>query len=1061
MHIAEACLKRPIATMMFFISAMIVGIICFQKLSVNFLPDISTPRLTIKTTYKNASPEEMMRLITIPIEETMNTLTGVKNIRSLTREGVAFVQVDFYWGTDMNYAFIDAREKLDRLKVLLPKETERPTILRVDPASEPIMMIVITPKQDSLRALTKYEQSQIAEVAEALIKRRLEQQEGVAQASVLGAPSREIRIVLNPDAINSLKLTIPDIARELASQNIILPGGSIRQGNFRLPLRLEGALRTPSDVANAIIARTKDGREILLKDIASVSDDFAEPKGITLFNGMETVQIAIRKEAAANTVETAKRVKKVLEELRKELPMYSIAVVSDQSIFIQRSIDDILNAIYIGALLAFLVLFFFLNELRYSFVIAITTPISIILTFIFLYIFGVNLNIISLTGIAIGIGMLGDNAIIVIENVSRLRDEGMERTKAIIEGVKEINVAAAASTFTNVAIFLPVIFTDGIAREIFRDMGLAMTFSLLSSLLIAITLVPALLNMGFGEVSFSTRFLRLSEISNAILNKRLDIQLRTIALYERVLKWILAKRHAVVIGSFAILLIALALGTLIPTEIVPKLAQKELRLTLTFPSGYRLEQMTQTVKRLTAKILEQKVLEQKDVEQALAQIGRISESDAIFSLDETNTANTAILDIALTETANEAKLIEDLRRILHAQSQEIPVEFSVLRKQTTLEKIFRPEKDDFKIKLIGNRITELQQTAPLVQTLVQNIPEIRDVRSGLEKARNELLLTLNREALARYNIEPALVERIIESATSGYSATLIQDAIQKTSLTLYIEDEQAKTLEELLSQKIKTPSGYVELRELVEIKSQQFYSERFRENGKNQIVLKANVSEGISATSVVEKIETQIKQAGILPVGVRLEIGGENEEVKSSFKSLLIILLLSLLLVYMILAAEFESLLYPLVIMLTSPLAVIGAILFMLLVGESYNALSLIGLVIMVGAVDNDAVIATDFIVELRRNGYSRNEAIFLGVSKRLRSIVMTTVTTVVGIIPLLFNIGSGSELGASLSTPLIGGLLAATLFTLVTIPAVFTYLDVGANNSAQLSDDAVSKSVQ
>lgn len=505
MHIAEACLKRPIATMMFFISAMIVGIICFQKLSVNFLPDISTPRLTIKTTYKNASPEEMMRLITIPIEETMNTLTGVKNIRSLTREGVAFVQVDFYWGTDMNYAFIDAREKLDRLKVLLPKETERPTILRVDPASEPIMMIVITPKQDSLRALTKYEQSQIAEVAEALIKRRLEQQEGVAQASVLGAPSREIRIVLNPDAINSLKLTIPDIARELASQNIILPGGSIRQGNFRLPLRLEGALRTPSDVANAIIARTKDGREILLKDIASVSDDFAEPKGITLFNGMETVQIAIRKEAAANTVETAKRVKKVLEELRKELPMYSIAVVSDQSIFIQRSIDDILNAIYIGALLAFLVLFFFLNELRYSFVIAITTPISIILTFIFLYIFGVNLNIISLTGIAIGIGMLGDNAIIVIENVSRLRDEGMERTKAIIEGVKEINVAAAASTFTNVAIFLPVIFTDGIAREIFRDMGLAMTFSLLSSLLIAVTLVPTLLNWGFGEVAFSTR----------------------------------------------------------------------------------------------------------------------------------------------------------------------------------------------------------------------------------------------------------------------------------------------------------------------------------------------------------------------------------------------------------------------------------------------------------------------------------------------------------------------------------------------------------------------------
>ncbi len=1056
MHIAEVCLKRPIATMMFFISAILVGIICFQKLSVNFLPDISTPRLTIKTTYKNTAPDEMMRLITIPIEETMNTLTGVKNIRSLTREGVAFVQVDFYWGTDMNYAFIDAREKLDRLKALLPKETERPTILRVDPASEPIMMLVITPKQDSLRPLTNYERSQIAEVAEALIKRRLEQQEGVAQASVLGSPLREIRIMLNPDAMNALRLTIPDIARELASQNIILPGGSIRQGNFRLPLRLEGELKTPSDVANAIVARTKDGRAIPLKEIATVSDDFAEPKGITLFNGIETVQIAIRKEAAANTVETAKKVGKVLEELRKELPMYSIAVVSDQSIFIQRSIDDIINAIYIGALLAFMVLFFFLNELRYSFIIAITTPIAIILTFIFLYIFGVNLNIISLTGIAIGIGMLGDNAIIVVENVSRLRDEGIERIKAIIEGVKEINLAAAASTFTNVAIFLPVIFTDGIAREIFRDMGLAMTFSLLSSLLIAVTLVPTLLGWGLGEVSLSNRWQRFSKISTIILNKRLEIQQRGIALYEQALKWILANRHAVVIGSFLILLLALALGTLIPTEIVPKLAQKELRLTLTFPNGYGLEATSQTVKRLTRKILEK-----KDVAQMLAQIGRVAESDAIFSLDETNTTNTATLDIALIETANETKLIEDLRQILQAQSQEIPFEFSVMRKQTTLEKIFRPEKDDFKIKLIGNQNAELQQTAPLVQTLVQNIPEIRDVRSGLEKARNELLITLNREALTRYNIEPSTVERIIETATSGYSATMIQDVIQKTSLTLYLENEHAKTLEELLAHKIKTPSGYVELRELVEIKSQQFYSERFRENGKNQIVLKANVRENMSATSVVEKIETQIKQAGILPAGVRLEIGGENEEVKSSFKSLLIILLLSLLLVYMILAAEFESLLYPFVIMLTSPLAVVGAILFMLFVGESYNALSLIGLVIMVGAVDNDAVIATDFIVELRRKGYPRNDAIFLGVSKRLRSIVMTTVTTVVGIIPLLFNIGSGSELGASLSTPLIGGLLAATLFTLVTIPAVFTYLDVGANDLARVPADTTSKPVQ
>ncbi|MDW8466082.1 MAG: efflux RND transporter permease subunit [Chloroherpetonaceae bacterium] len=1037
MHIAELCVRRPIATMMFFTAALIVGVICFQKLSVNFLPDISTPRLTIRTAYKNASPDEMMRLITIPIEETMNTLTGVKNIRSLSREGVSFVQVDFYWGTDMNYAFIDAREKLDRLKAQLPKEAERPTILRIDPASEPIMMLVISPKRDSLKEPTQRELSQVAEVAQALIKRRLEQLEGVAQASVLGMPTREIRIVLNAEAINSLGLNISDIARNLASQNIILSGGSIRQGNFRLPLRLSGELRSPSDIASAIVHRTKDGRPILLKDIATVSDDFAEPRGITLFNGVETIQIAIRKESAANTVETAKRVIRVLEELRQELPTYAIEVVADQSVFIQRSIDDIINAIYIGALLAFLVLFFFLNELRYSLVIAITTPVAIVLTFIFLYAFGVTLNIISLTGIAVGIGMLGDNAIIVVENVSRLRDEGMEWTKAIVEGVKEINVAAAASTFTNVAIFLPVIFTDGIAREIFRDMGLAMTFSLLSSLIIAITLVPALLRIGLDRISLSQRYPLLMRYSTSILNKRLEIQMRWVIRYEKFLKWVLLNRHFVVVLSFLILIGTTFLGTLIPAEIVPKLAQKELRILLSFPSGYDVHTMKKVAIALTDKFLSE-----PDVHAVLSQVGQVSENQEIFSLNESNNMQAAVLDVSLSENANESLAISRLRTLLEAMSKQSGFQFSIQRKQTTLERIFRPEKDDFKIKLIGNNISELYQIVPSIQALVSTIEGVKDVRTGLEKTEREIYLSLRRDELSRYGIEPSTVERFIESATKGFSATTIQDAAEKISLTLYVQNEQAKALEELLTKRVKTPSGDIELRMLVQVESHLFYAERFRENGKNQIVLKANASEGYSATSVAETIDRRLKGAGILPAGIRVEIGGENEEVKSSFKSLLIILLLSLLLVYMILAAEFESLLYPLVIMLTSPLAAVGAILLMLLVGESYNALSLIGLVIMVGAVDNDAVIATDFIVELRRNGYAQSDAIFLGVSKRLRSIVMTTVTTVVGVIPLLFNVGSGSELGASLSTPLVGGLLASTAFTLVTIPAVFTYLD-------------------
>ncbi|MDX2128084.1 MAG: efflux RND transporter permease subunit [Chloroherpetonaceae bacterium] len=1052
MHIAELCQKRPIATLMVFISSVLVGIICFQKLSVNFLPDISTPRLTVKTTYRNASPDEVSRLITVPIEESMNTLQGVKNIRSLTREGMALIQVDFYWGTDMNYAFIDAREKLDRLKAQLPKEIDRPTILRVDPASEPIMMLVISPKRDSLPKEmssiknTQRGRSKIAELANAVIKRRIEQLEGVAQAAVLGAPTREMRVKLNTVAMNSLGLSIADVSQQLAGQNVILSGGSLRDGNYRLPLRLEGKLKTRQDIERAVVGRTKDARAILLSDIGTVTDDFAAPKGLSLWNEEETIQILIRKESDANTVATAEKVREVLRVLKGELPAYEIEVISDQSSYIKRAIDDIIGAIYTGAFLAFFVLFFFLNELRYSAVIAIATPLSIILTFIFLYAFGVDLNIISLTGIAVGIGMLGDNAIIVVENVSRLCDEGMERRRAIIEGVKEINLAAAASTFTNVAIFLPVIFTDGIAREIFRDMGLAMTFSLLSSLIIAISLVPALLSLGFGEINLLNFSPRLQAISEKIATKRMKIQLRLIEAYEKLLKKILFHRGKVILGSLAVLGLTVYLGTFIPVQIVPKLAHKELTLTLMYPAGFSFESITASVKE-TSRALRKEA----GVKAVSAEIGQVSETESIFSLDESRTTHSAFLTISLQETMNdkveeekleEKNVIEGLRKKLESLSSNTAFEFSLHRKQTTLERIFRPEKDDFKIKIIGNQVDELQRCAPAVEKLVREIPEVKDIRTGKEKVQRELWVSLNRESIARYGLRASDVERFLESATGGLNATVLQEATEKIALTLYLENDSPKSAEELLSKRMKTPFGDIELRNLLTLQPITYYGERFRENGKNQLVLKANAAEGASATEVSAVIEERIKRAGILPTGLRVEIGGENEEVKSSFKSLFIILLLSLLLVYMILAAEFESLLYPLVIMLTSPLAVVGAIILMMILGESYNSLSLIGLVIMIGAVDNDAVIATDFIVELRRNGYSQSEAIFLGVSKRLRSIVMTTVTTVIGIVPLLFSGGSGSELGASISTPLIGGLISATVFTLVTIPAVFTYLD-------------------
>jgi hydrophobic/amphiphilic exporter-1 (mainly G- bacteria), HAE1 family len=1052
MRLSEVSITRPVTTLMVYVAVLILGYISFGKLRVNFLPEIQTPRLTIQTKYKDASPSDIMRLVTEPVEQTLGTISGVKKIRSVSREGISLVQADFYWGTDMNFALIESREKLDRLKSALPKETERPNILRIDPSSEPIMTLVITSKPHEKKNAVRpvgnepdsraayYELLNATELCKNLIKPRLEQLDGVAQVSIIGAPVRELRAAIDQTALYASGLSLNDVSQKLASQNIAIPAGTIKEGNFRYALRAEGEFKTVRDIENAFIGKTKDERVLLFRDVAQVDESFAERDAISLYNAEETIELQIRKEASASTVEVAKIIRAVLGEIKPDIGSFTVSVAYDQSEFIQQSIDDLVGSIYIGAVLAFLVLFFFLNELRYSLIVAVATPLSIVMTFIFMYAFSVSINIISLTGIALGVGMLGDNAIIVVENVSRLRDEGMNRYKAILEGTKEINLAASASTFTNVAIFLPVIFTDGIAREIFRDMGLSMTFSLLSSLIIAVTLVPMLLNVKLfsnaeekhadkKDTSFRVPF------ADFFLQKRLVWQARFTKRYEVWLVWILDNRKTVLVSSVIVFLLSLSAAPLLKVETIPRIQQNRFSVTLKFPKGYSAAATADATRQLSRAL--------KDlafVQGILASVGRSAETSAVFALENTRDADVAELDIDLASGTDERKAIDAIRQLLDTH-QETPFQYAVQRKRTTLEQIFRPEKDDIKLKIISQDLSDASRAAEAVKVVVSQIEGVGDLRTGLEQTKPELVLLPNRDALFRYGIDSKTLLNFIEYSAKGSVATEVRNGTEKIALRLRSHESQL-SLEQLLEQRIKTPVGFIAVRQLVTQRTNVGYAEIFRENGKKQIVMLANAKEGFSATALGEAIQKKVREASVLPEGVRLEIGGENEEIKDSFKSLGVIILLSLALVFMILAAEFESIVYPLVIMLTSPLALVGAILGMLVMGQTWNAMSLIGVIIMVGAVDNDAVIAADFIIELRRQGLSLKDAIFTGISKRLRSIIMTTLTTVIGIVPLVFSIGSGSELGTALTVPIVFGLLSATAFTLITIPVVYYYLD-------------------
>jgi HAE1 family hydrophobic/amphiphilic exporter-1 len=563
MNLTKISVQRPVTTLMLFIGLIFLGFVSLSRLSVDFLPDISVPSLTVKTIYPYASPQEVETLITEPVESRLSTIAGVKKTSSISREGVSLVTVDFYWNVNMDYTMLEVREKLDQLRGMLPTEAKRPTILRVDPSTESMMTLVITNNdstkgsgieesrnkkqsvngwssvvsgqqsvvpakadqfpvdsnqkfearskkgdrlgdsspdglnrdRNDIAGRTDYaDLSMLKEFARSVVKRRMEQIEGVAMAEVTGGVEREIHVNLIKSKVELFNISLSEIENAIKESNVNIPGGTIKQGYFKLALRTVGEFVNLDDIRLLVVRKNKDGSVILLKDIANVTDSYKERTGVTHYNGNETVGLLIHKESGANTVETSKLIHQIVNEINHDYPNLTTKIVFDQAEFISKSLNDVESAILQGAFLAFIILFLFLKDFRSPIIIGITMPISILITFILMDLFNVNINIISLTGLALGIGMLGDNAIVIIENATRLREGGMSRLDAAIEGGKEINLAAAVSTFTNVAIFIPILYVEGVAKELFKDMALTMTFSLLASLVTAIMLVPMLIS---------------------------------------------------------------------------------------------------------------------------------------------------------------------------------------------------------------------------------------------------------------------------------------------------------------------------------------------------------------------------------------------------------------------------------------------------------------------------------------------------------------------------------------------------------------------------------------
>ncbi|UCC83056.1 MAG: efflux RND transporter permease subunit [Gemmatimonadota bacterium] len=1088
MALPDLSIRRPVATAMAFLAIVMLGGIAFWRLPVDLLPDVAFPTLTIWTQYPEAGPSEVERFITEPIESAVSRVPGVKSVSSVSREGASQVTLQFLWGTDMEFATLNVRERLDNVRYNLPERAERPTILRSDPTSEPVMTLAATSDVSDLWELK--------EVAENVFKRRLEQVDGIAQAAVAGGLEREIHVQVDPRRLEALDVTIDQVSAALDAANYSAPGGNIRRGRYRYSLRALGEFQTVAEIGETVVGRGADGSVVLLRDVARVEDGFADRETVARYNGRESVGLLLYKEAGSNTVQVAERVDEVLEQLRLEYPAVELAIASSQAGFIRDAISNVVQALALGGVLAFLVLFLFLHDARYPVAISLSIPISVIFTFGLLYLSGVSLNIMSLGGLALGVGMLVDNSIVVLENIFRHRERGMAAAAAAGLGAREVQAAITASTFTTIAVFGPIIYVKGVAGELFKDLSIAVAVSLLASLLVALTLLPmiaarirtseeaaapqgpgyepgrlfppvgryveeararyggrarwwrwpsiltrwigalvgSVLRVGFALAAALVVFwggLIARPLAAAsrpvfrVFDRWFD---RFADRYHRLLVWAIDHRGPTLAVAAAVFALAVIVGYGLPRDLLPRVDEGSYRARIELPLGTPLE----TTDEVTAQ-LEAVALDDASTDAAFARVGR-AEAAEVTEREATG-VNTAALDVRLQGGERTADAVERMRAGVGdlLSSEALTIETG---QATELGRVLGVGEADVAVRIRGEDLDAALDVARQIEARLLGLPMLTGVRIGLLRGQPEVEIEIERERVARHGLTVREVADAIEAYMRGLVATRFVDFDRRIDVLVRPPEQIRREFNNLLEFQI---SG-VPVRELITWRETLAPVEVLRDGQGRVVPVYADVASGglDAAVAAIGSALTDVE----MPPRMRTEVGGVNEEMRESFRSLALAFGLALALVFMILAAQFESVIHPFTIMLAVPLAAIGAVAALMIAGDGVNVMSLIGFVILVGIVVNDAIIKVDFINHFRREGHGLREAILEAGRVRLRPIIMTTATTVLGLTPLALGIGAGADLRAPLAVAVIGGLISATLLTLIVVPVIYASLE-------------------
>lgn len=1050
MKLADVAVGRPVSVGMVSLAIVIFGVISFTRLPYNLLPEISYPTLTIETRYPDSAPSEVETLVTRPVEEAVGVLPGLVRLSSRSRAGVSEVSLEFSWKTNMDMAVLDMREKLDL--VTLPRDVQKPVILRFDPNSDPIIRLAV--KGPSGLAHTR-------RFAEDELKKDLESIDGLASVKVRGGLEEEVHVQLDEGKVALYGLSIEQIQQALARNNINVAGGSVYEEEARYLVRTLNQFETMDDVKGIILA-DHDGRRVYVGDVAGVSMGHKRRETITRLSGAESVELDFYKEGDANTVQVARAIKGRLEALKKTAASgYDWTIIQDSSLFIENAIKEVIGNAWQGGLLAILVLFLFLRQLQPTLIIAVSIPISILATFIVMYRTGISLNIMSLGGLALGVGMLVDNAIVVLESIYRHRAIGKDAVTGAMDGTNEVGRAVSGSTYTTVVVFLPVIFVEGIAGELFKDQALTITISLLASLALSLTLIPSIYaRIGShrappteapapatrrGRV-FAAVFTaapsavlrigrrawrRIAGFAGWVMSPALRFFTRLeevlYEVYPKMLGWSLNHRGQTVMLSIALLGASIAMIPVLGVNLIPDMSQGEFQFEIELPEGMALERTNKVVAEM-----DREFKEVPGIAKFSATVGDVRSSSAEKTGQKENFAE---LSFVMADPGNrevESAAIDSLRQIIERHGIK-SANFS------------RPSYFTFRtpveVEVYSENSRIAEAAAHRILEKMQAMRGLTDVRSSLESGTPELQVSFDQQRLAEFGLTTGQLSEALRSKIKGEAATRWTRGDHEIDVLVTSSDQDKESLLDvenlIIAQRGDVP---IPLRAVAQAKVEMAPREIRRTAQRRVITLTANL-EGRDLGSISREIR-ETTAALDLPQSVQVRLAGQNEEVGASFSSLYLAGALAVFLVYFVIAAQFESLLAPLVIMATVPLGLIGCVVALVLTHTPISVVVLIGFVMLAGIVVNNAIVLIDYVMQLRNEGKRLHDALLEAGHVRLRPILMTTLTTVLGLLPMALGFGEGAEVRAPMAITVIGGLALSTLLTLVVVPTLYTFAD-------------------